>query len=57
MGVVENINVKLLWDMAVRCDNVIEARRRDIVLVDQKEESCMTVDVAVPGDGRVHEKE
>ena len=35
-GVVENENVKLLWDMTVQCDNIIEARRPDIVLVDKK---------------------
>ena len=55
--VVENENVKLLWDMTVQCDNIIEARRPDIVLLDKKEKSCMIVDIAVPGDGRVHEKE
>ena len=55
-GAVENENVNLLWDMTVQCDNIIEARRQDIVLVDKKE-SCMAAGIAVPGDGRVHEKE
>ena len=55
--VVENENVKLLWDMTVQCDNIIEARRPDIVLLDKKEKSCMIVDIAVPGDGSLHEKE
>ena len=56
-GVQENEGVKLLWDMNIQCDNVIEARRPDIVIIDRKEESCIIVDIAVPADGRVHEKE
>ena len=28
-GVVENEEVKVLWDINVQCDNVIEARRPD----------------------------
>ena len=56
-GVAENEGVKLLWDMNIQCDNVIEARRPDIVIIDKKEKSCIIVDTAVPADGRVHEKE
>ena len=56
-GVAENEGVKLLWDMNIQCDNVIEARRPDIVIIDKKEKSCIIVDIAVPADGRVHEKE
>ena len=55
-GAVENENVELLWNVTVQCDNIIEARRPDIVLVDKKEKSWMVVDIAVPVDGRVHEK-
>ena len=36
-GVVENENVKLLWNMNLLCDNINEAWRPDIVLVDKKE--------------------
>ena len=56
-GVAENEGVKVLWDMNIQCDNVIEARRPDIVIIDKKEKSCIIVDVAVPADVRVHEKE
>ena len=45
-GAVENENVKLLWDMTVQCDNIIEARRPYIVFVDKKE-SCMVAGIAV----------
>ena len=37
-GAVENEKVKVLWDINVQCDNVIEARRPDIILIDK---SCL----------------
>ena len=46
----------LLWDMNIQCDNVIEVRRPDILLIDTKER-CIIIGVAVPADGRAHEKE
>ena len=36
-GVVQNEEVKFLWDICVQCDNVIEARRPDITVIDKKE--------------------
>ena len=47
----------LLWDMNIQCDNVIEARRPDILLIDTKERRCIIISIAVPTDGRAHEKE
>ena len=34
---VENQEVKMLWDINIQCDNVIEARRPDIILIDKEE--------------------
>ena len=56
-GTAENNNVKLLWDINIQCDHVIEARRPDIVIIDTRRPSGIIVDMAVPADGRVHEKE
>ena len=56
-GVVENEKTKLIWDMNIQCDNVIEARRPDLILVLKESKTCIIIDVAVPGDSRVHEKE
>ena len=53
----ENNDVKLLWDINIQCDHVIEARRPDIVIIDKRRQSGTIVDIAVPADGRVHEKE
>ena len=56
-SVVENDDIKLLWDFNIQCDNMIEARRPDIVVLHKKEKKCLIVDVAVPGDCRINEKE
>ena len=57
-GVVEDDDVKLIWVYPnIQCDNVIEARGPDLILVDKKAKSCVIIDVAVPGDCRIREKE
>ena len=56
-AVIENENFKLLWDFTIQCDRVIEARRPDIVLVDKRCKEVKIIDIAVPGDSRVKEKE
>ena len=43
-------------DFSIQTD-VIEARRPDLVVVDEKERSCKIIDFAVPGDSRIEEKE
>ena len=35
-GVMEDDDVKLIWDINIQCDNVMEARRPDLILVDKK---------------------
>ena len=35
----------------------MEARRSDLILVDKKAKSCVIIDVAIPGDCRIREKE
>ena len=43
--------------MNIQCDNVVEERNPDIIVVSKKETKCIIVDIAIPGDSRVHEKE
>ena len=43
--------------MEDKCDNAMEASRPDLILVDKKTKLCGIIDVAVPGDCRIHEKE
>ena len=35
-GVVKDDDVRLIWDINIQCDNVMEARRPDLILVDKK---------------------
>ena len=55
-GAVENEEVKMLWDIDIQCDNVIEARRPDIILIEKKERKGIIIDIAVPADVRVEKK-
>ena len=41
----------------VQCDRIVEARRLDIVFVNKQAKEAMIVDVGVPGDGQVKDKE
>ena len=56
-SVSENDEVKLLWDVNIHCDYVLEARRPDIVVVNNQERRRTIIAIAVPGDKRIGEKE
>ena len=45
------------WDVNIQCDQVIEARRPDIVVVKKQERKCAIIYIALPGDKRISEKE
>ena len=55
--VVENEEVKILWDVMIQCDREIKARKLDVVVLNKNERSCAIIDMAIPGDIRVSEKE
>ena len=54
---VEENDVKLIWDVNIQCDNAIEPRRPDLILVGKNTKSCIIINVAIPGDCRITEKE
>ena len=56
-GVVENEAVKILWDINVQCDNVIQARRLDVIVIHKEKNKALIVEIAVPADTRIVEKE
>ena len=56
-GAAENEEVKVLWNMDVQCENVMEARTPDIILIDKKERKGIIINIALPADVRVGEKE
>ena len=55
--VLENEQVKILWDFSVQTDKLIHARRPDIIVVDKTNSTCQLIDIAVPGDTRTYDKE
>ena len=46
-----------LYGTSVRTDHETMARRPDLVITDNTVKSCQTIDVTIPEDGRVREKE
>ena len=56
-GVVENEWCKILWDMNIQCDRVIEARIPDIVVVDKENNKVIIVDIPSLWNYRVYVKE
>ena len=55
--VVETEKVKILWDFEVRTDRRITARRPDIVIVDKEKKTGLIIDIAVPEDRNICQKE
>jgi hypothetical protein len=55
--VLENDSVKLLWDFHVQSDHMIEHCRPDLLLVDKVTNTATIIDVAVPGDVRILDRE
>ena len=53
----ENEKVKILWDFMIQTDRVIEHRRPDIVVVEKIGGKCFIIDIAVPGDHNIQQKE
>ena len=54
--VVENHTWKILSDVTIQTDHVIEARRPDKVIIDKNKNECKIIDVACPFDRRIKGK-
>ena len=46
MKVLENDEVKLLWDFSIQTEKRIEHNKPDIVVLDNKQKLCLVIDVA-----------
>ncbi|XP_023238417.1 uncharacterized protein LOC111637209 [Centruroides sculpturatus] len=53
--VVENECVKILWDFRIQTDKVLEHNTPDFTIVEKKK--VWIIDVAIPGDSRIDEKQ
>jgi hypothetical protein len=47
----------VLWNKAVHTDREVTANRSDIIIKNKKEETCTLIDVAIPADRNVMQKE
>jgi len=47
----------VLWNEAVHTDREVTANRPDIVIKSKKEKTCTQIDVAIPADRNVVQKE
>ena len=56
-GVVETKNIKLLWDFVIQCDHHIVHRKPDIVIIEKSKRVGKIIDIAIPVDNRIEEKE
>ena len=57
MIIIENSQCKILWDFEVQTDHVIKERRPDLVVVDKEKRICQIVDLAIPYDTKIMERE
>ena len=56
-SVIENDEVKIIWDFTVQCDRYVQNQRPDIVVIEKSKQECMIIEIAVPNDERVGSKE
>jgi len=56
-SVAENSKVKVLWDFEIRTERQIQARRPDLVVVDKQTKEGLIIDVAIPNDTHIVDKE
>ena len=52
-SLLENDDYKMLWDFSIQTDHEIEARRLDLLIIDERENNCQIIDMAIPDDGRL----
>jgi hypothetical protein len=52
-----NNNVTVLWNQGIQTDREILANRTDIIIKNKKDKTCLLIDVAIPSDKNVIQKE
>jgi hypothetical protein len=55
--VYEEGDVNVLWNQAVHTDREVTANRPDLIIRNKKEKTCTLIDVAIPADRNVVQKE
>ena len=55
--VYEQEEVTVLWNQAVHTDREVTANRPDIIIKNKKQKTCILIDVAIPVNRNVMQKE
>jgi len=55
--VLEDGDVTVLWNQAVKTDREVTTNRPGIIIKNKKEKTCTLIDVAIPADRNVVQKE
>ena len=53
----ENDYWKILWNVTIQTDHVIETRRPDMVIIDKTKNECKSINFPCPFDSRFEERE
>ena len=53
----EQEEVTVLWNQAVHTDREVTANRPDIIIKNKKQKTCILIDVAIPVNRNVMQKE
>jgi Uma2 family endonuclease len=57
MPVTEHEDITVLWNQGIQTDREVLANRHDIIIKNKKEKPCLLIDVAIPSDKNVIQKE
>ena len=55
--VVENPHAKILWDFYIQTDKMVQHNKPDTVIIDKVKKTAIIIDVAVPRDENIKDKE
>ena len=53
----ESDGTKFLWDFNIQTDKEIQARTPDLVVLNRRDNQCFIIDITVPNDSGILEKE
>ena len=56
-AVYEKGDITVLWNQAAHTDREVTANRPDIIIINAKAKTCTLIDVAIPADRNVVQKE
>jgi hypothetical protein len=55
--VTEHEDITVLWNQGIQTDKDVLANRPDIIIKNKKDKTCLVIDVAIPSDKNVIQKE